>query len=161
MGKTEIRGDIHVLMVGDPGVAKSQLLNYMSRLAPRGIYASGKSASAAGLCIGGDSILTNDRGETETIRDFVESRMTEPEEYKPGIWRQAVDGGKTQSISELGSVRYLPVTYVWKIKTPEKIYKITAGGSSILITPETKLQAMQGSRFDWIEARDLRVGGPS
>ena len=158
MGKTEIRGDIHVLMVGDPGVAKSQLLNYMSRLAPRGIYASGKSASAAGLCIGGDSILTNDRGETETIRDFVESRMTEPEEYKPGIWRQAVDGGKTQSISELGSVRYLPVTYVWKIKTPEKIYKITAGGSSILITPETKLQAMQGSRFDWIEARDLRVG---
>jgi replicative DNA helicase Mcm len=43
------RGDIHVLMVGDPGVAKSQMLRYMSKLAPRAIYTSGKSASAAGL----------------------------------------------------------------------------------------------------------------
>lgn len=46
---TTIRGDMHVLLVGDPGVAKSQILRYMSSLAPRGIYASGKSASAAGL----------------------------------------------------------------------------------------------------------------
>jgi replicative DNA helicase Mcm len=44
-----IRGDMHVLLVGDPGVAKSQLLRYMAQLSPRGIYASGKSASAAGL----------------------------------------------------------------------------------------------------------------
>lgn len=47
--RTSIRGDIHVLLIGDPGVAKSQILRYMSMLAPRGIYASGKSASAAGL----------------------------------------------------------------------------------------------------------------
>ena len=153
-----IRGDIHILMVGDPGVAKSQLISYMSRLAPRGIYASGKSASAAGLCVGGESVIINDKGESEKIGDFVEARMTEPEEYKPGIWRQAVDGGKTQSISDLGSVRYLPITYVWKIKTPEKLYRITAGGTTILITPETKLQAMQGARFDWIQSKDLRVG---
>ncbi len=46
---TSIRGDMHILLIGDPGVAKSQLLRYMSGLAPRGIYASGKSASAAGL----------------------------------------------------------------------------------------------------------------
>ncbi|MDR2846523.1 MAG: minichromosome maintenance protein MCM [Candidatus Methanoplasma sp.] len=46
---TTLRGDMHVLLVGDPGVAKSQILRYMSMLAPRGIYASGKSASAAGL----------------------------------------------------------------------------------------------------------------
>ncbi len=46
---TRIRGDIHILLVGDPGLAKSQLLSYMSQLAPRGIYTSGKSSSAAGL----------------------------------------------------------------------------------------------------------------
>lgn len=46
---TVMRGDMHILLIGDPGVAKSQLLRYMSALAPRGIYASGKSASAAGL----------------------------------------------------------------------------------------------------------------
>ncbi len=44
-----IRGDIHILLVGDPGTAKSELLAYMSRLSPRGIYATGKAASAAGL----------------------------------------------------------------------------------------------------------------
>jgi replicative DNA helicase Mcm len=47
--ETRVRGDIHILLVGDPGTAKSQLLRYVSTLAPRGIYASGKSASAAGL----------------------------------------------------------------------------------------------------------------
>ncbi|RLI49618.1 hypothetical protein DRO61_04830 [Candidatus Bathyarchaeota archaeon] len=46
---TYIRGDIHVLLVGDPGTAKSQILTYMSKLAPRSIYASGKASSAAGL----------------------------------------------------------------------------------------------------------------
>ncbi len=155
---TTVRGDFHILMVGDPGVAKSQLISYMSRLAPRGVYASGRSATAAGLCVSGDSILIDDRGQSETIGQFVEARMTEPEEYRPGIWRQAIDGPKIQSISDLGSVRYLPITYVWKIKTPEKVYKITAGGMSIIITPETKLQAMQGSRFDWIESKNLHVG---
>lgn len=46
---TYIRGDIHTLLVGDPGTAKSQVLSYMSKLAPRSIYASGKASSAAGL----------------------------------------------------------------------------------------------------------------
>ena len=46
---TRIRGDIHMLMMGDPGVAKSQLLRSVSRLAPRGVMATGKSSSAAGL----------------------------------------------------------------------------------------------------------------
>ena len=46
-GKT--RGDIHVLLVGDPGVAKSVLLKFTSTIAPKGRYVSGKAATAAGL----------------------------------------------------------------------------------------------------------------
>jgi len=44
-----LRGDIHILLVGDPGTAKSQLLSYVSKMSPRGILASGKTATAAGL----------------------------------------------------------------------------------------------------------------
>jgi replicative DNA helicase Mcm len=46
---SRIRGDIHILLVGDPGIAKSQLLRYVVQLAPRGIYTSGKSSTSAGL----------------------------------------------------------------------------------------------------------------
>ena len=46
---TKIRGDIHILLVGDPGTAKSQLLRYMADISPRGVLALGKGASAAGL----------------------------------------------------------------------------------------------------------------
>jgi len=44
-----IRGDLNVLLIGDPGTAKSQLLQYVARIAPRGLYTSGRGTTAAGL----------------------------------------------------------------------------------------------------------------
>ena len=49
LDRTVFRGDIHVLLVGDPGVAKSVTLKFVSMIAPRGRYVVGKSASGAGL----------------------------------------------------------------------------------------------------------------
>ncbi len=46
---TRVRGDIHILLLGDPGTAKSQLLKYVANLAPRALYTSGKGTTAAGL----------------------------------------------------------------------------------------------------------------
>ncbi|RKP18631.1 MCM-domain-containing protein [Rozella allomycis CSF55] len=48
-GNSRFRGDIHILLAGDPGVSKSQLLQYVHKLAPRGMYTSGKGSSAVGL----------------------------------------------------------------------------------------------------------------
>jgi replicative DNA helicase Mcm len=44
-----IRGEMNALLVGDPGTAKSQLLQYVARIAPRGLYTSGRGTTAAGL----------------------------------------------------------------------------------------------------------------
>jgi DNA replication licensing factor MCM4 len=45
----KFRGEINVLLCGDPGTSKSQLLQYAVKLAPRGMYTSGKGSSAVGL----------------------------------------------------------------------------------------------------------------
>lgn len=55
-----LRGDINVLLLGDPSMAKSQFLKYATRVAPVGVYTSGKGSSAAGLTA---SVVKDARGE--------------------------------------------------------------------------------------------------
>lgn len=47
--KHKLRGDINVLLCGDPGTAKSQFLKYVEKIAPRAVFATGQGASAVGL----------------------------------------------------------------------------------------------------------------
>lgn len=48
-GKHKVRGDINVLLCGDPGTAKSQFLKYIEKVSSRAIFTTGQGASAVGL----------------------------------------------------------------------------------------------------------------
>jgi DNA replication licensing factor MCM2 len=73
-GRHRIRGDINVLVVGDPGLAKSQFLKYIEQTSQRAVYTSGKGASAVGLtaavnrdehgefCLEGGAMVLADNG---------------------------------------------------------------------------------------------------
>lgn len=56
----KLRGDINILLMGDPSTAKSQFLKFIERVAPIGVYTSGKGSSAAGLTA---SVIRDSRGE--------------------------------------------------------------------------------------------------
>ena len=55
-----LRGDINILLVGDPGTAKSQLLKYVATIAPKAVYTSGRGSTAAGLTV---AVVKNEIGE--------------------------------------------------------------------------------------------------
>jgi DNA replication licensing factor MCM6 len=57
--KISIRGDINVLLVGDPSTAKSQFLKTVNKFVPRSVYTNGKTTSAAGLTA---SVVRDDQG---------------------------------------------------------------------------------------------------
>ncbi|MDD5023124.1 MAG: minichromosome maintenance protein MCM, partial [Candidatus ainarchaeum sp.] len=63
-GNVPVRDDIHILLIGDPGISKTQFLQQSTRLAPKSIYVSGKSVTSAGLTISAEKDELGDGGWT-------------------------------------------------------------------------------------------------
>lgn len=63
-GGAKIRNDIHILLIGDPGIAKSRFLLSVNELAPKSIYVSGKTTSGAGLTVTAEKDELGDGGWT-------------------------------------------------------------------------------------------------
>ena len=139
----------------------SQMLRYMSRLAPRGIYASGKSSSAAGLCVGPETRITVD-GEDVAIGGFVEERMSSPQETRPGQWSQEVDD--QCSVLTMSDMCQTPrgVRSIWRIKTPSFLVELEEkSGKRLTLTPETKVWGKpDGANEGWVKASDIKEGQP-
>lgn len=137
----------------------SQLLRYMAELAPRGIYASGKGSSAAGLCVAPDTRIRVDGAEVH-IGDFVEKRMTSPVEVKRGVYRQLANGQMIESISSDGRLEPKNLKAIWRIDTPSFLVELEGeSGQRIALTPETRLMTRRnGGTGAWIRASEVNIG---
>ncbi|MHC1574735.1 MAG: LAGLIDADG family homing endonuclease [Candidatus Methanogasteraceae archaeon] len=150
-----IRGDMHVLLVGDPGIAKSQLLRYIVKLAPRGIYTSGRSSSAAGLCVAPDTRIQTSDGFFR-IGDFVEARMQNPVLMDDGIWKDDCNSVSISTIDSNHTIAEKPLEAVWRLRAPGTMVRIeTESGRSITTTPATPFPVITDHGIGWIRSTDL------
>ena len=157
---TKTRGDVHVLLVGDPGVAKSVMLKFISGIAPKGRYVSGKSTSGAGLCVSPNSFVMTNPGGIEKIKDVVEKRMNIKEEYRPGVWKQEnVNDLMIQSMSDDLRIQSKKPSAIWKLKAPQKVFEIVlAGGKRIELTGNTQLFCIKDGETFWKKSNEIKEG---
>lgn len=137
----------------------SQMLRYMSRLAPRGIYASGKSSSAAGLCVSPDSLIVVN-GEETRIGEFVERHMSSPQEVEPSQWMEKLEGQYDVATMSDMCQTLRRATAIWRIKTPSFLVELVeTSGKRLTLTPETKVWCRpDASTEGWSKASDVREG---
>lgn len=151
---TKQRGDIHILLVGDPATSKSQLLRAVKQVAPRAILATGYASTGAGLCVAPDSIVFTDSCALE-IEKFVEENMISPVKYNEIAEYSKVKGVRVQTLND-AKVSEKAVEKVWRLKSPAKLVKITTQtGKELMATPETKVMVLEGGRISWKPAKDL------
>jgi len=181
---TRIRGDIHNLLVGDPGIAKSQLLRYVVKLAPRGIYTSGKSTTSAGLTAAavkddfGDgrwtleagALVLADKGIACLLPDceviFNNEKVFLEELCKDTKMEKAISNGSEVEIGYINGT-VVSIDNFFNIANPKcslirrKKYKgnilkiITESGFEISLTPDHLLLS---NAIDWKMAINLQVG---
>ena len=135
----------HNFIANDIFVHNSQLLRYVANLAPRAIYTSGKSSSAAGLCVAPDSIIETNMGRFE-IGSLVDKVI--PEDVTDN---KSVDAGSL-GLTVRTKDGMKKVLRLWKLKAPKELVRIRAeDGREIIVTPETRLLTPEG----WKQAKDI------
>src|SRR5213594_2039997 len=182
-----IRGDIHLILVGDPGTGKSELLSYMIRLSPRGIYATGKAASAAGLTaaavrdefgegrwtLEAGALVLADKGlaclhpSTEVLLDGVPKPIAEL--FDASASKSAFAGGKPVEISSARlavvgfdvdrlSARNVQTALVSRRAYRGPVARVTLdSGLTLAITPDHVV--LDGDTLSWRRLEDLRPRG--
>jgi DNA replicative helicase MCM subunit Mcm2 (Cdc46/Mcm family) len=144
-------------------VHNSEILQYVAKtLAPRGVYASGKGTSAAGLCVAPSSLVCLNNGVLSPIGDMVEKELGKgKKEHRRGIWIAERPGRDSSTFALNGKAELEPkeIVQYWKLKAPSKVIRITTKtGREIEVTPETPLFSASDEGFGWVRARHLKTG---
>ena len=113
--KDGVRGDINVLLLGDPGLAKTQLLKFVTKIVKKSDYISGKSAAGAGLFGGVDNLSDNTRiGKpgSVTLCNGGVAALDEMEKMNPAdrVYCHEVMESQTFSLRKIG------IDITWEVK---------------------------------------------
>ena len=158
---TKTRGNMHILLVGDPGSAKSTLLLAMSKVAPKARYVAGRGASSAGLCVSPDSLILKNPGSIVEIKEVVESKlMRNSKNYCRGVWRSPnLDNESVYLLDNNLKVKSGIVEDFWKLKSPKEMVSIKlASGKEITLTKNTKLFTINKIGVGWRESKHFNTG---
>ena len=153
-----IRGNVHILLIGDPGCGKSQLLQATNNIAPKSIYFSGKTSSAAGLCVAPDTLVLNHSG-FKPIQEFVEENFVgEGREEISGCFSNEFNK-KTFTLGDNLKISKGKISKIWRIKAPKKMIEIKSRlGKELSLTPNTSLIRIQKGEFGWVKANEIKKG---
>ncbi|WP_128476734.1 LAGLIDADG family homing endonuclease [Halorussus pelagicus] len=152
--KSRIRGDLHMLLIGDPGTGKSQMISYVQNIAPRSVYTSGKGSSSAGLCVTGDTMIHTDDGLRE-VRDVVSSELPEPVTDETAVEKEV---GVQTFDREAGRMSDAASSHVWRM--PEKPCRRieTSYGKELEASVNTPVLTCGENGIEWTEISAVEAG---
>ncbi|MEM5766034.1 MAG: LAGLIDADG family homing endonuclease [Candidatus Aenigmatarchaeota archaeon] len=158
--KSRVRGDIHILLVGDPSTAKSALMKVVSTLIPRGKYVSGKGVTAAGLCTVYETLVQLEDGSLIQIGKLVEEELKKDfEKIEDGFVTQGSPRKILSFDQENLKLKPLRITRYWKLKAPKKMVKVvTQTGKEVIVTPENPIPVIKNAKICWKPASELIQG---
>jgi len=142
------------------GVHNSVTLKFVSRIAPKGRYVSGKAATGAGLCVAPNSTILTNPGGMQPIEEIVEKRLKKKEEFAPQVWMESnIQDIKIQSLSNDLKLHSKNPSNIWKLKAPNIVYDITlASGKKVELTGNTQLFSLREGKTVWKKAKDILEG---
>ena len=133
-------------------VHNSQLLQYASRIAPRGVYTTGKGSTAAGLCVLPDTYVILDNGMITQICDLVDKVISEV--GKEADYRIKLLAFNVEELKPL----YLETSRAWKLKASSIVKIKTISGVEIGLTPDNPVLTVRNGRIVWVRACELSPG---